>query len=290
MREVYGAILLIQNYDQLEQILDELKFANFYTQQFRSTQYKINYGPRKGIREFSGVEGAGNGYIYESGGPHDELIDNQNHFSILEDENPDEVEVLIRCIEVLDWGSVWRKNINQAIGLFRSGQLTTYLLNCKHWFEQEDLNEVNDTVYWSSGWTKIYSFSSNLTTIYDSRVSAFINFILVKFYFDLDSRDQRELLRSISSIQLTFGGNNDRPRALNLQTRNELQMSKPNNNLQNSFHANKAGSWILRYLTKLHFDGEIHQNQFRLLDKAAYMLGFDISQLENQREVDAWYF
>ena len=44
--------------------------------------------------------------------------------------------------------------------------------------------------------------------------------------------------------------------------------------------ANKISSWILRIITEIEYGHNASQGDFREIDKAAFMLGFDIGQID----------
>ena len=60
-----------------------------------------------------------------------------------------------------------------------------------------------------------------------------------------------------------------------LKIRNKYQST----NATDLYKANKVASWLLRYLSEL--EGDDSQGGFRNMDKAAFMLGFDLAQLES---------
>ncbi|WP_423682159.1 hypothetical protein [Undibacterium sp. WLHG33] len=130
-----------------------------------------------------------------------------------------------------------------------------------------------------SGWTKIFSFMFNVTTIYDSRVAAYINYILVKFHDSLTDDEDKKKLETITEKLLSFSGTQDRARCLNHDRREALGIKLKSSNNTQSFVANKVASWFLRYICTLEY-GNQEQTNFRKLDKAMFMLGFDISQID----------
>ena len=50
-------------------------------------------------------------------------------------------------------------------------------------------------------------------------------------------------------------------------------------NDKNNFIANKVASWLLRYICELEYKTQSQAN-FRQVDKAMFMLGFDIYQVD----------
>lgn len=258
-------------------ILDELGFADFYFERISKTHHQIDYGKRTGKVEFSSIKSAAEQHIYESSGKYTVNIDRQiNSLADVANE-----ELILQCIEVFDWGGVQSSNIIDALNLHRKNELKSYLIACKAWFENDqDLTIHLDKVIWSSGWTKVFSFMFELTTIYDSRVSAYINYIFVTFYESLKTQEQKSELILITKHLISFRGSQSRVRCLNREMRNALMVKMKSTNNRNSFIANKVASWFLTYLCKLEY-GKVTQSNFRQIDKAMFMLGFDIKQIQS---------
>jgi len=275
---------MCNSYGELSAILHNLNFIAYYNDNIHNRNFVVNYGKAVGEREFNGVAAAAAGYAYNA--PLHQV--NINHQAdVLNNGNIDDCDVVLKCIEIFDWGKVQNSNIINALNLYREKQLTPYLKFCKEWFECDDTLEVHipknvhiPDVLWSSGWTKVYSFMFNETTIYDSRVAAFINYIMVGFYLTLEE-EQQNLLISITSKLLSFTGPNNRARYVNGIYRNRLGIGGGGVNANRKFQANKVASWILRYISNPDPDPGIG---FREIDKAAFMLGFDMSQLQLEGE------
>jgi hypothetical protein len=273
---------LFNTYGKFIKLLEELKFSEFYLEEISNRAYRLDYGKQKGIIDFGSIKESSKKYTYNSSERYAVNIDSQ--LLILNDPvSLDENELILQCIEVFDWGGVQTSNIINAIILHRNQRLKHYLLKCKDWFENDDILDIFDIndcdITWSSGWTKVYSFMFSKTTIYDSRVAAFINFMLITFYHTLNSEEEREDLKSISSKLVSFNGTANRKRSVSAIDRKLLGMKIKSGNDKNNFVANKVASWLLRYISDLEFSSQ-EQNYFRQIDKAAFMLGFDISQIE----------
>ena len=190
-------------------------------------------------------------------------------------------DLLLTCIEIFDWGDVQKSNILSAFKLYRDGELETYLREVKAWFEDDtSLNEPKFDVIWSSGWTKVYSFLFAYVTIYDSRVAAFINQVLKELWLD-STEPVRKELKGIANGLLTFGGNETSSGTFRLRVLDQAMIKnfglykQPSD--KKKMLANKKASWLIRYFSELTFGNESQLN-FRVLDKSAFMLGFDLKQ------------
>lgn len=267
----------MDSYKDLTETLDSIGFRYFYSESIQTSKVEVNFGTRIGIKNFSSIKSAAELYTYNSAGKYMVNIDHQLADIRLIDDN----ELILQCIEVFDWGGVQASNVISAINLHRNHLLKQYLNECKAWFECDDtLNLDLDKILWSSGWTKVFSFMFNLTTIYDSRVAAYINYIIVDFYNSLDTFEDKSALKSITRHLVSFKGTGTRTRCLNSEYRGLLDIKMKGSKGENNFRANKVASWLIRYFSQLEY-GHITQKNFRQIDKAMFMLGFDISQIEN---------
>ncbi len=267
---------IMNSYNEMAQILDRLGFSDFYFSQISNVQSQVDFGKRKGKIDFTSIKSAAEQYTYESSGKYSVNIDRQ--LGALET-TPNN-ELILQCVEVFDWGGVQASNIIDAINLHRKNELKPYLAECKSWFEDDhnlvvDLNNIN----WSSGWTKVFSFMFELTTIYDSRVAAYINYIFASYFDSLESVEQKSELTLITKHLVSFKGTGTRVRCLNSELRRMLGINMKSPDDKRNFKANKVASWFLRYLCKLEY-GEVTQANFRQVDKAMFMLGFDIKQID----------
>lgn len=266
----------MNSYRDLSEILDSIGFHEFYTEHIQNLNRQVDYGKRKGVKVFDSIRSAAQQYTYESSGKYLINIDKQ----LADPQTVDDNELVLQCIEVFDWGGVQASNIIDAINLHRDSVLKRNLIEWKAWFENDStLMLTNDNVIWSSGWTKVFSFMFDLTTIYDSRVAAYINYIFASFYGSLNDLEAKNSLQSITRYLLSFKGTATRTRCLNRQYRELLNVRMKSSNDEHNFRANKVASWILRYLCQLEY-GDTTQEHFRQIDKAMFMLGFDIMQIE----------
>jgi len=276
----------MNSYNELFSTLDSLNFSEFYLSEISPKTCKVDFGKRKGVLQFTSLKSAAESYTYESSGKYKISINKQ--LAILSNpESINDVELILQCIEIFDWGGVQSSNIINAINLHRNEDLKPYLLQCKEWFEDDttlDL-EINNLV-WSSGWTKVFSFMFDKTTIYDSRVAAYINYIFTKFYSSLGSEADKQTLKKILQMLVSFKGTATRARGLKKSDREMLGIKmKTGINIKKNFIANKTASWLLRYICELEYK-EQSQSNFRQIDKAMFMLGFDIYQIDKSAEFE----
>ncbi|OEE18579.1 hypothetical protein, partial [Aliivibrio fischeri] len=268
------------NYNDFKNKLERLGFNYFYLNSVSNRNFRINYNDQL-TTEFNSIHDAGCKYNYIGESEYQVSIDLP--INILDAKSlADDKDLLITCIEIFDWGDVQKSNILSALKLHRKGDLRCYLNKAKKWFEDDNnLSEPNFKVIWSSGWTKVYSFMFQYTTIYDSRVAAFINQVLLDFCNTLTDKEKLEL-QIISKGLLTFGGNvknsdgKIRIRVMEKPAVDLLQLYKSPNEKRKML-ANKKASWFIRYMAELD-TVDFNQKEFRNLDKAAFMLGFDLSQ------------
>ena len=220
---------IMNSYNEMAQILDSLGFADFYCKQISYARSQIDFGKRKGKIDFTFIKSAAEQYTYESSSKYAVNIDRQ----LSAPESTPNCELILQCVEVFDWGGVQASNIIDAINLYRKNKLKQYLIECKAWFENDhnlavDLNKV----VWSSGWTKVFSFMFELTTIYDSRVAAYINYIFASFFDSLESLKQKSDLKLITKHLVSFKGTGTRVRCLNHEFRDLLGVKMKSSNDQ----------------------------------------------------------
>jgi len=272
----------IQSYNELVVTLDGLGFPDFYKENCRDLNYKIDFGTRKGTINFDTIRSAAEKYLYDSSGKYVVNIDRQLG-------SPDKLtsdELVLQCIEVFDWGGVQASNIIDAINYHRANTLKSSLIELQSWFEDDNsLAFDNQKLFWSSGWTKVFSFMFSKTTIYDSRVAAYINFLLVKFYNSLGTINDQQALKAVTSHMISFNGTVTRARRLDAKYRELLGIKMKSSNDRNSLQANKVASWFLRYLSELEY-GDSQQFHFRQIDKAMFMLGFDMKLIDRNAPFD----
>jgi hypothetical protein len=270
---------VMNSYKELSNTLDLLNFSDFYINEISSKSCKVDLGKRKGIIQFTSIKSAADLYTYESSGKY--KIDINKHLDTLNTpECINDDELILQCIEIFDWGGVQKSNIINSINLHREKALKPYLLQCKEWFEDDTTLKLDiNNLIWSSGWTKVFSFMFNMTTIYDSRVAAYINYIFAQFYSSLSNETDRQALKIILQTLVSFKGTATRVRCLKKLDREVLGVKMKGGNDKNNFIANKVASWLLRYICELEYKTQSQAN-FRQIDKAMFMLGFDIYQVD----------
>ena len=269
------------SYSELKTILTDIGFNTYYKEEVSKNKHIVDYGPRMGTVEFNGLVDADAKYSYPKNSTHSIHIDKQ--LTLLNsDDNINDHDVILSCVEVFDWGGVQSSNIINAINRFRDSELTDYLISCRRWFEDDQTLDLNiDNSVWSSGWTKVYSFMFDKTAIYDSRVAAFINYIIIKFYHQLECKTKKEKIKKITSLLVSINGAKTRARRVSDSDRKLLSIRVQSKNDNVNLVANKVGSWFLRYLAELEYSTiNGSQSEFRSIDKAAFMLGFDIDQID----------
>ncbi len=274
---------MIESYSELVKTLDDIKFNQFYLDNISKKKYSLNYGARKGARNFSNVKDVAEQFDYDSDSRY--LVNIHQQFNILESNDLEKIsdtDIILLCIEIFDWGRVQNYNIIEALDRHRKNELKAYLHSCKRWFESDNnlTFEIKNAI-WSSGWTKVYSFMFNKTAIYDSRVSAFINYVLIQFYQTLNDPSDKEIVEQVCSYLVTFKGANIRKRLVGKADREKLSINRlATKKISKNMTANKLSSWLLRYLANTEYGSDSQEN-FRNLDKTAFMLGFDIIQIDS---------
>lgn len=270
----------MNTYNELKSILDDVQFNAFYLARFHNRAYKITYTDKpEDAREHDGVAAIAEYY--------DEYYQSNygDFFETMQGNAPAEEESLeqdfVYCLKVLDWGKVTNSNLFDIIFLYERSLLSRKLTTAKLYFNDDNsLLVVPSSLTWSAGWTKIYSLISYQTTIYDSRVCAFINYICVHFSRTLRDSKLHEF-QKVSNYFYTQGGTNDkRVRKIGSDDRDQLGMKRASpGNDQQSIVGNKVASWFIRYISESNPLIEDTQKSFRQYDKAFFMLGFDFSQL-----------
>lgn len=195
-------------------------------------------------------------------------------------------KLLVEMIDILDWGNVWDGNLKTVLTLFRENKLVEYMKKINTYLKEPTLitdDDFND-VKMSSGWTKIYSYTFDNLVIYDSRVSAFLNYTLENSYLKYrEKNDSTEIKNNIDRICFylyNFGGGNganDRLRQVEILN-NFRRKSQPENN-KHGFNANIVATWICEYIIKNCNENNIPDITIRTLERTFFMLGFDLKQL-----------
>ena len=263
----------------IDNILKSLNYYDNFKDKYLSKKFdKINYGKRIGELEFCNLFDAADKYTY-SNQIADEVFQNWN--KILNDNDSAEDEILCTVLEVFVWGDVLSGNVKKAIELYRSKKLGKYIRQVIGLLDEKEIilkskknNQSNNNeieLIWSSGWTKVYSFINNDILIYDSRVSAFLNHTLT---YDINYNEkQLEELKKLTKYLFNFQGAENRER---LVDKNKFGFKNSNPNGINGFNANLISSWIIELINEnLNLNRKV-----RDFEKAFFMLGFDLKQIK----------
>jgi len=242
-------------------LLDSIEFAKKFENKFKDLNYSVNYGTRIGDIKFNSFFDASEKYTYSN--QKKEPNYNKWHENLI-NKDASEEDILITCLEIFVWGKVLEGNVEKAISLYKNNQLKKFVENISEFLKSnETINEKN--IIWTSGWTKVYSFINKDIIIYDSRVSAFLNYSLSQ----LDN--QRIVLNQFSRLLYNFSGDNGRLRKID----DQYGLKKGTPSGTKGLNANLIASWILQYLReKINLDKDLRE-----YEKAFFMLGFDLSQI-----------
>ncbi|MFK7946833.1 MAG: hypothetical protein AB8G11_04535 [Saprospiraceae bacterium] len=259
--------------NQVDSILTSIGYYDSFQQMMNHSYPNIDYGKRLGVISFDSIFDADKKYTF-NGAVGIEVFQEWN--TILNSKTVSEEQLLIVCLKIFDWGNVLNGNVSSVIHLYEQQQLKTYihvikeLLTFQKSIEKTDLTV--DNILWSSGWTKIYSFINPNILIYDSRVSAFLNYTLIRNYDSLD-RSQKEEFNQLSNHLFNFSGALGRERKVSKTYGFKNQHPKG----IRGFNANLISSWITQLTKeKLGLDENI-----RSFERAFFMLGFDLKQIKN---------
>jgi hypothetical protein len=258
-------------FEELDQILIHIDYYETFENNFLNKNYnEIDYGKRLGKKTFKTLFDAKDNYAYSN---EINKIDFSEWNLILNNEESTDEELLITCLDIFDWGNVLPGNVKAAVDLYKNKKIKIYikkikkLLPNKSTISDEQSDSNYDDILWSSGWTKVYSFINNDILIYDSRVSAFLNHTLIR------TDTKSEAFKKLTKHLYNFSGAQDRKRKVSKNYGFKNQHPKG----IEGFNANLVSSWIIQLLNKkLDLNREI-----RDFERAFFMLGFDLNQIEN---------
>jgi hypothetical protein len=254
-------------YKEVEQILEDSKYFDYFREKVLHRCFgSIDYGKKHGIHEFKGLLDASDKFTHIN--PIEESKCEKWTLT-LRDSNSSDIELLLTCLEIFDWGGVLRGNVVPFIQLYRSSRLKNYL----NWVSTKldskvpvEASKLPYNVLWSSGWTKVYSFINNEFAMYDSRVSAFLNYTLI------GCDHQNNGLERLYTNLFNFGGTSQRERKMPKST--GFKDRHPSG--VDGLNANLIASWIMDLINvKLGLKRDI-----RDFERAFFLLGFDLAQLE----------
>lgn len=190
--------------------------------------------------------------------------------------------VFMECIKVLIWGGMagTGSTLAELCELQKGKNLVEYLIKIRKYLELESTisKMENETIYFSSGWTKIYSFLAPNTCIYDSRVQGALNYFI--YHCAGEATIKRVFKYLINPTE--------KERSLRV-----AKGSKPIRGLFNPLHreldgvnANLVASWIMKYISeiliaeeKIPKDKENGYTAFKRTDEIMFMLGYDLNRL-----------
>jgi hypothetical protein len=266
------------NKTELDEILTAIDYYDNFKNKYLHKRFdKINYGKRIGDLEFSDLFDAATKYTY-SNQISDEVFKNWN--VVLNDEKSTDEEIFCAVLEIFVWGNVLSGNVIKAVELYKNNALKNYvrkiieLLKKKETILKTKKDNTEIEIIWSSGWTKVYSFINNDILIYDSRVSAFLNHTLTH---EIDYTEEKLIkLKKLTNYLFNFQGVENRER---LVDKNKFGFKNSNPNGVNGLNANLVSSWVIELLEeKLKL-----KTEFRLFERAFFMLGFDLNQIKGQQ-------
>ncbi|MFD2826798.1 hypothetical protein ACFSYG_09950 [Leeuwenhoekiella polynyae] len=260
--------------NQVDTILKSLGYYDSFKELMNQTYLDIDYGKRLGVISFDSIFEADHKYAYNGDVG---IAQFQEWNIILNSKYVSEEQILIVCLKIFDWGNVLTGNVKSVVNLYEQKKLKKYihkvteLLTFQKTLEKP--NFINDTILWSSGWTKVYSFINPDILIYDSRVSAFLNFTLIRNYNSL-SENQKEIFQKLSNQLFNFSGALGRERKVAALYGFKNQHPKG----IDGFNANLISSWITQ-CTKERLG---INKSIRSFEKAFFMLGFDLKQIKDK--------
>ena len=252
---------------RVEEILEELNYFEHFRNNYLSRTYKINYGKRKGELNINGFFDA-----IEKFKDYDEIYDETilEWENVLNDDNSDDTDLLITCLEIFEWGNVHSGNTKRVIEYYKKNELKQKISRVRDLLKLNRIIENEGVINWSSGWTKVYSFINSEIIIYDSRVSSFINHTLT--YNSKLNKEQQKHIKELAKYLFNFRGNTDRERLID----NSWGFINIHPSGIDGFNANIVSSWIIQLINeKLGLNKSI-----RDLERAFFMLGFDLKQIK----------
>ena len=118
---------MLNDYEGLISILDSLGFEEYYKTSISTQRYEIDYGVQKGKVVSYSVKSVAENYKYDTNASSkDYMVNIDNELTILKcDQNDlDEKELFLQCVEIIDWGGVQTSNTMKAI------KLASWILRC----------------------------------------------------------------------------------------------------------------------------------------------------------------
>ena len=271
------------NKEELKVILKELDYYNYFKCHFLKRKYNnINYGKRIGVLSFDGLFSASEQYPYN--------LEKEKRFStwhnILNNKDSSSKEIFCTVLEIFEWGNVLRGNVNDAIKLYNSNKIKHYIAQISFLLNRKEIIDYNSNykfkkvnnieILWSGGWTKVYHFINKDFLIYDSRVSAFLNYTLTKN--KKYNSNQLKSLNNLTQYLFSFEGVSNEKRKRIIEEEKFLFRRKYPSGIE-GFNANLISTWIIHLLNK-----ELNiKRDMQSYERAFFMLGFDLNQIKSQK-------
>ena len=258
--------------NEVDTILNSIGYYDSFKKMMNEPYLDIDYGKRLGVISFDSIFDVDKKYRFNG---EIEIEQFQDWNTILNSKDVTDEELLIVCLKIFDWGNVLTGNVKSVVTLYEQKNLREYLktitelLKVDKTLKKSDFENKN--ILWSSGWTKVYSFINPNILIYDSRVSAFLNFTLIKNFNNL-SKEQKEDFYKLSNGLFNFSGALGRERKVS----NSYKFKNQHPNGINGFNANLISSWITQCIQERLGINE----SIRSFERAFFMLGFDLKQIK----------
>ena len=258
--------------NEVDTILSSIGYYDSFKKIMDEPYIDIDYGKRLGVISFDSLFDADKKYKFNG----EVAIEQFQEWNIiLNSKEVTDEELLIVCLKIFDWGNVLTGNVKSVVTLYEQKKLRKYIKNITELLKVEKTLEKSDfenkTILWSSGWTKVYSFINPNILIYDSRVSAFLNYTLITNYNSFSEKQKVEF-HKLSNCLFNFSGAMGRER----KVANSYKFKNQHPNGINGFNANLISSWITQCTQE-----RIGINEsIRSFERAFFMLGFDLKQIK----------
>ncbi|MFY0673976.1 MAG: hypothetical protein JXQ87_11250 [Bacteroidia bacterium] len=259
------------NKQELKISLETSGFFKSFEKMIDQPYGPIDYGARLKAKKFESLFDADLNYAY-NGETRVDLF--MGWHAVLNSEKSTNEDLLVACLEIFDWGGVLNSNVKKAVDLYKNGTLKSYLKHVSSLLKVEETlaeKKSSQNITWTSGWTKVYSIMNNDILIYDSRVSAFLNYCLTIDYEKFDSK-QLSAFTDLSKWLYNFGGAPGRERKLD----KKFGFKNQHPSGVKGFNANLIASWIVQLTND---ELELQKN-VRAFERSFFMLGFDLKQIK----------
>ncbi|MCL2306004.1 MAG: hypothetical protein FWC43_11735 [Planctomycetaceae bacterium] len=194
-------------------------------------------------------------------------------------EEADEHSCAETCEKILKWGGVWNQTNKKHISKLKPN-FCSYLLKVRKILKSDKHSseyystEMSITI--TSGFSKIYSALIDDYMIYDSRVAAALCFLVRSFCEQTKLPAVPEELKFALSVARPLKNYPNRRNPSN----NKYQFPNINSNPQRYLENNVRANWLMSAVaktTKSNFAGVAKPLRLRALEKALFMIGYDVS-------------